>query len=364
MKLSDIVNQMFTLLPQLTGKFTNDISVDSMTRNGTVITVQCKEKHELKVNEAVAFIDSDIPIVISLLTRSGVVGTLVCATNQDLSNLIAETIRITGATESEFNGTFTRLNVDNRKTITFTMADSGATTATGSPVLRDASGDLNTYNSTYLVSEILNDSSFNFIHPTTTLANPDGTIIARTNPRISATVDIDSAIASYTKQEIDKLWAFVVLGDVVASIARTHDTDAIAIIPKNSNYRQQIIEPFSVYVFIPVENEIAAREARDVIHDITRPIFRSLLFTQFDTGLYASNLNSVVFAGHGQHSYDKAVYIHEFLFQQATDIYEEDTVGHDLDVRFNDLDFSIFLDFGTQVNFMSASIDLDDTPLT
>jgi hypothetical protein len=325
--------------------------------------VQCKEKHGLKINEAVAFTASDVPIVINSLTRAGAIGTLICAINHDLSNSIATTIRIAGATEAEFNGTFTRLNIDNRKTITFTMTDSGPTNATGSPVLRDAHGDLNTYNSTYPVSEILSDSSFNFIHTVTTLGDPEGTIIARTKPRISTAIEIEIAMKAYTKQKTDDLWAVVVMGGTVASVARTHETDAISIQTKNSNYRQQVIETFAVYIFVPAETEIAARKARDVIHDISRPLFRSLLFTKFDTGLYASQLNPVSFTGHSLYNYNGSLYVHEFAFEQMTDIYEEDTVGHDLDVRLNDIDFKLFLDFGTQVNFMSGTVDLDDTSL-
>ena len=74
-------------------------------------------------------------------------------------------------------------------------------------------------------------------------------------------------------------------------------------------------------------------------------------------------MNTVQFAGHDVFSYDSSVYIHSYSFQQVAEIYEEDTVGPDLDVAFRDIDFSIFTDFGTQVEFMQGTPDLDDTPL-
>ena len=57
------------------------------------------------------------------------------------------------------------------------------------------------------------------------------------------------------------------------------------------------------------------------------------------------------------------MYVHSYSFEQVAEIYEQDTVIPDLDVAMRDIDFKIFLDFGTQVNFMSSTPDLDDTPL-
>ena len=282
---ADIVNQLMIRLPQFTDKFTNDISIASITRSGTLMTVLCNSEHGLEVGDAFIITGTDTPITISSLTRAGVIGTLITAENHDLTNPVAPTIRITCATESEFNDTFTLINVDNRKTIRFTMEDSGATVATGSPLLRDAESYLRDYNSIYQVESVLNDASFTFIHSVSGLPNPMGTIIARTSPRISASIDIDRAIDAYTKHEVDEYWSFVVLGDVNASQSRQIESDAIDNQQRNVNYRQQIIEPFTVYVFIPVKNEIAAADARDEASILFRSITRSLLFSKFDTEL-------------------------------------------------------------------------------
>jgi len=367
MKAFDIVNQLCVLLPQLTDKFTDNILISSITRNGTLMTVQCLSEHDLEENQAVCISNSTAPITINTLTRSGITGTLVTATNHDLTNGIAPTIEITGATEAEFNGTFTLINVDNRKTIRFQMVDSGPTTATGTPLLLNAESAFNDYNSTYKVESVPTPTSFTFVHPVVGLANPiakpNSTMVARTEPRISAGIDIDRIIEGYTEQDQNDYWLFVTLGDVVASQSRLIESDAIDNQQKNVNYRQQIVEPFSVYVFIPVENEIAARESRDEISDLFRPILRSLLFSKISTGLYADKLNSVQFSGHSTYNYNTAVYVHQFGFQQVAEIYEEDTTGHDLDVAFRDIDFTQYLDFGNQVDFLRGTPDLDDTPL-
>jgi hypothetical protein len=363
MKASDIVSQLSVLLPQLTDKFTTDVGVFSVTRSGTNMTVVCSEQHGLEVGQAFAIVGSDVPIPISSLTRLGTVGTLVTSTSHDLTNAVAETIRITGATESEFNDTFTVTNIENRTTITFVMADSGATSATGSPILRDAESKLRDYNTIYNVDDVIDPVTFMFSHAVTGLPDPDGNFTLRIKPRISSGLNIERISAAYTESQLDSYWAFVVLGAANVSQSRLVESDALDNQQRNSSFRQQMIEPFTVFVFIPVEDEIAARHSRDEASDLLRPLLRSLLFSKLSTGLYADVLNPVQFVGHDAFSYDTSVYVHQYNFQQVAEIYEEDTVGPDLDVAFRNIDFSIFTDFGTQVEFMQGTPNLDDEPI-
>jgi len=526
-RASDIVNQLSVLLPQLTDKFTTDVATKSIKRSGTVMTAVCNDKHKLQPGQAFAIVGTDVPIPILSLTRIGKITTLVTATDHDLTNRIAKTIRITGASEAQFNGIFTRINIVNRRTITFTTVgtnlvtmdseankwtensvdlfdettivapvlslgslkvvfnasvvqfnvsrdfvpfvdissstflsfwiyvdtathsnikasngirirlgsvnggavdfneydlpsssipsantwtqlfidivndtpiitngtvdltkirairfqiigtvafaigdttyfddvDTHKTVATGSPVLRDAESALRDYNTTHKVDSVVDEVTFKFTHSVSGLPDPAGTIILRTKPRISSGINIDRIQQMYTKHEINQYWAFVVIDDVNASQSRSIASDALDNQQRNVNYRQQIIESFTVYVIIPVSDEIAARESRDIASDLLRPFLRSLLFSKFSTGLFADKLNNVQFTGHGVRDYNTSVYVHAYSFQQVAEIYEQDTVGPDLDVAMRDIDFKMFLDFGTQIEFLRGTPDLDDIPL-
>ena len=360
---SDIVTQLRLLLPQLTDKFTDDIVVKTIGRGGTEMTVNCDDVHNLKVGRIIAISGTDVPITISSFTRIGAIGTIVTASDHDLTLPIASTVRVTGAVEVRFTGTFTTINVINRRTITVEITDAGPTTATGTPELRDAESALRDYNSTYEVANIISPTQFSFQHLVTGLANPDGdNILARVKPRISSGINFQRCLDSYTSHKINEYWAFVVLGGVNSSQSRLIESDALDNQQRNVNYRQQIIQPFTVYVFIPVSNEIAGGESRDEASNLFRPLLRSLLFSKFDSGLYAGAFNPVQFVGHDVQHYDTGLYVHAYDFQQVADVYEEDTVGPDLDVAFRNIDFTQKLDFGTQVNFMQGTIDLDDTP--
>ena len=96
MRASDIVNQLQTLLPQLTDRFTTDVPVVTITRVFLDLMSVTADKHGLSIGDAFAIVNSDVPIAISSLTRSGVIGTLVTSTSHDLTEQVDVTIRITG----------------------------------------------------------------------------------------------------------------------------------------------------------------------------------------------------------------------------------------------------------------------------
>ncbi len=370
MRGSDIVTQLALLLPQLTDEFTNEISVNTLVRSGTVVTANCDEEHGLSPGDAVVIVGSVVPIPISSLTRSGTTGTLVTTTDHDRTLNLGSTVatnldtdvEISGAVEAEFNGTFPIIQVTNRRGITFTMPDSGATDATGSPVLENSESQLRDYNSAYSVLEVPSSVSFTFTQTVTSLPNPIGTIVARSKARVSSGVSITRLVASYTEKAVNELWLFVVLEDAVASKSRSIRSDAVDNLQRGSEFRQQVVQPFTIYIFVPATSFIGGQEARDLAEDLFRPICRSLLFSKFDSGLFVGKQGPVQFVSHGVFDYNTAVYVHAYGFQQVADLVFDDTIGPDLDVAFRDMDLTFDPNLGGTTK-LTATIDLDDVPL-
>ncbi len=362
MKASDIVQRLALRLPALTDKFTTNFVVSSLTRSGTTVTVTTSAAHGIAVGQQANISGAKTPLTIAALTRSGVIGTLVTDNRHDMTETFSTTVEVSGAIEAEFNGTFTILTIPNRKTITFTMVDSGPTTATGTPLLLNGSSELQLYNGLHAVTVVPTTTAFEYEITDTTLYTPAaGTIVARTNPRVSAAVSIERLVEAYTAQPTGEMWAFVVLGDVSASKSRHIDSDAVDNIQRSNEYRQQLLYPFSVLVFFPTSNTIAAREARDDAEDIFPFLCQSLLSDKLSSGLTVGAQNPIIFTDHGFVAYNKAVYIHGFNFQTVADLTFDDTIGYDLDVAFRDIDVTINVDVGTGV--MTATIDLDDVLL-
>ena len=364
MRAADIVTQLATLLPVLEDGFTSNVTVASITRSSTVMTAKCLSQHGLEVGHSVLLTGALTPIAVSTLGRSGVVGTLVTAADHDLTEEISTSITLSGATESNFNGAFDVLTIPNRRTVRFTMADADSESSSGTRILENGASYLNSYDGLYAVTSVPSDTDFTFIHPDTGLAEPVGSMQARMRVRIAAAITAQRATDLYTAHLEDEYWLFVVLDGVAASKNRLIDSDGIDNTPRGARFRQQLVEGFSVLLFMPVSDELAAESARDVAGDLFRSISRSLTFSAFDTQLSVGVQNTVQFVGHDILTYNGAVYVHGYQFQQVADLLFEDTVGADLDVAFRDISLTLAPVFDGEVGSeTSFDLNLDDTDL-
>jgi hypothetical protein len=365
MRAADVVNHLGVLLPQLTGLFTKNVAALSVSRSGTVVTVQCEEDHGLEVGKAVAITGAKTRTT-GALTRSGTEGTFVADSDIDPNSVkLFPNATFSGSAEAEFNGVFPVIAYDNRRTVRFTTTDAGATVATGTPAMEDAESSLRQYNGTYRVDEVPTSSSFAFTEPNTTLLDPTGMIEVRAKPRISATVNPQRMVEAYTEQKTADYWLFVTLEDVTASKSRNIRSDAIDNLTPGDNFRQQMIQPFSLFVFIPAQEELGDAAARDQAEDLFRPLCRSVLAASFDSGLHVGEQGASSFVTHGTFSDNAAVYVHGYNFQQVVDLYEEDTVGPDAAVAFRNLNLSMDPEIpgSSNTTALTAALDLDEVPL-
>lgn len=359
MRASDVVAQLAAKLPKFSDKFTTNVSVTSLVQVGGVATATAVA-HGLTAGKQANIVGAKAPLVVSSLTRSGVVGTLVTANPHDMTRGYSTEVELAGAVEAIFNGTFDIISVPDRYTVTFTMANSGATVATGSPLLLNGGNYLNQYNGLRNVIAAPTPDTFTFAVPTTLYSPAHGTIVARTLPRISAVLQEDIIVDAYTKQPQNAIWAFVVLGDVTANKSRQTDTDAVSNIQRGEHFRVQLIQPVTIYVVIPSSAELAGRSARDTCEELLKPLCQSILMKKFDSLLSVGEKGPLQFVGHGFAAYHRAFYMHAFQFMQTSDMTFADTIGYDDDVAFRNIDLTIGSDVGNGVSTIeTASINLD-----
>ena len=360
MRASDIADQIAVVLPQLVDDFTDSITVSSLTRSGTIATVNTTSAHGLTVGKQVNITGAKTPIVISSLTRSGIIGAIVTASDHDLTESEGATVEITGATESEFNGTFTIISVQNRRNITFQMPDAGAVTATGSPLLLNGASVFQSYNGLKQVVGVPSATSFEFDVADSLFTPAAGTIVAKTSPRIGTAVSFDRLIDAYTSQPQDSAWLFVVLGDSVASKNRSIDTDSTDNIQPGQFFNQRLIQTVNLYVFIPTKNEISGAKARDRCEELLSPICRSVLTAKFPS-LVENDNNPLMLSGHGFEAYNTAFYVHSYTFEATMQLGASDVYAPGDDVAFRDIGLTMGSDIGSGT--FNTDIDLDDDPL-
>lgn len=367
MKLEEVVSQLRALLPQLTDKLTTNVDVLSLTRNGSTMTAKCLDAHDLDVGDFVAITGADVRIPVNL-TRDGTTGTCSTSVVHDLTKKANKSLSITfsGATEAEFNGPFDVIQIVNGNTITFTMPDSGATAASGSPVLHEAAGPLQNYNTTVEVTSTASPVDFTYEQTDTTIPDPSGSIVARSKPRIGALSSATEVIRIYSEQPADDYWLFVVPEGVEASKDRSELSDATSNHSRGTEYIQQLVERLTVFVVIPATDDLGGSLAADAARDLFRPIARSLLFSNFDSGLAnGTHGGAVQFERHTFVDYNGATYVHAYEFSRQYDLTYDDTVGDDLNVAFRDLCFDMFpiVPGGTGLGSYPSVIDLADVEL-
>lgn len=362
MRAKDFILQLSARLPALVDDFTTSFATSSLTRSGTTVTVTTTTPHGLTVGKSVNIVGAQTPITISTIDRVGIVATLVTAADHDMTEGAFTTVEISGATEAEFNGTFTLLKVKNRRTVTFQVVDSGPLSATGLPLLLNGSSPLQSYNGLKKVTAVPTTTTFQYEITDSALFTPaSGTITAKTNPRISGAATDERALTSYTKQKTDDAWLYVVINDAVANKSRTLEIDGTDNVQRTNHFKQFLAQTVSLFVFIPTAGQISGRKAMDRAQELFRPICQSVLFAKFDSLLASGKYNALMFNEHGFHGYNTAFYIHRYTFEMTLLMGIDDTIGADEDVAFRDISMSQGHNVGTGI--ITSDIDLDDEPL-
>lgn len=371
----DICEQLSKIVPSVTGGFSNSIGITSIVPTGNIALLTSVSAHGLSDGNIVSIVGAQAPVQIdtSSFLRTGSTAIFETLEDHDLTLSTRDvatggkTITISGATESEFNGTFALASVLNRRKLAIAVDDSGSTTISGSPLVDDANGGI--FNGTFVISNVTT-TTFEYTLPITyTLPAFVGSAQVQTSLRILAVLDIAEYITEvYTKQTLGEDQLVVQLGDVTQSKNRNEQSDADDSSTGQYSYTPTVIQPFSVYILQNTTDQVAGAAARDKVETEYVPaIFKSVLLSKFDTGFTYSQ-HRATFVSHGVFAYSsesegqrKALYVHEVTFQMLANLdRDNDTAGSDDTVAMRDVDYTLTTDSGTGVEELTADVDLDE----
>lgn len=374
MKASDVIVQLMSALPLHTDLFNDTFTITSITSVGTLATAITATPHNLTANDIITITGATAPIVISSFARNETVGTIVTATNHDFTfsnNEKAEGFTqdaiVTGANEAEFNGSFPLraslnvISVPNRRTLIVDMADSGALTATGAPILQN--GNAFGYNGTFNAT-IIDTTTFEYTLEVALPLPAGGTPILNAGFRISGAITPERFYQdSYTAQPPNKLWACVIVNESVASKQREDLADSTAQYgSKNTYFRQELVQGMTVIVVQSMGSSLSGLEERDLIEQIVAPaLLESILTVNFPTYFESNDDKRLVFNLHSVLEYNRARYTHQFIFEQDVQILAEDTAPQDFNVALRDIFVTYTTKPGNQPR--TIAIDTDEVPL-
>lgn len=364
MKASSVIQQLQSVLPNHTDSFTDNFSVTSLVRASTIVTAITSAVHGLTTDDFAFIYGATNQISITGLSQASGIATATTAEDHDLTLCQAEvdlgrvvTVEISGAVESDYNGTHTLLSVSDRNTFTYEIVATAPATATGTLFLENYGlGYVGWHQVT-----VIDTTTFTFETTETPNSPAGGTIQARLRPRISGVVGKEQIEQAYTKKQSTKLWAFVVIGDRVANKNREVLSDATMTQGIGESYRQLVIQPFGIFCIFPSATSIAGRLERDIADDLLLPFCKSLLRLRFPSGFAEDAFSGVVFSYDRFAAYSEAYYVHEYAFETTAWLTYGDTIDPEHSVAFRDIDleFETTLNAGADV-VMTASIDLDE----
>lgn len=359
-----IIRQLYENVPNLTNLFSDPVSISSLTKSGNVVTVVTAVAHGLTTGSFVSIAGTKTATEIVSLTQSNGVATAITSQDHDLTEGFFPTVEIVGASEAGYNGTFELLEVPNRKTFKYQLTTSPSSPATSTGDILLLTAGLGTYNGRFQIT-VVNATTFTYQLETPLYSPAMGAIKLQKNIRISGAATIERAIEAYTKQPTNKLWAFVVLEDTAVNKDRFVKSDAIATRTVADDFRIRLIKNFSIYVFSPSVEGIAARTERDLMEDVEVVLYKSILALRIPSQYTEPSWSLITPSGSGIYEYTKAYYIHRFSFQVTFDLVIADTAYNPFTRAFRDIDLNYY-DFEDKelTNLIAtAQVDLDDEPL-
>lgn len=354
MSPSEIVNQLRATLPRYTDLFTTNIANTAISVVSNIATATTPSAHGLVTGNAVLIANAVTPNSIASVSSSGLLFTFETAVNHDLTLGEQETVTLSGFTDPNWNGTFTLQAVPNRKQFVVQSTNS-------LPVLNSAEV-LNEILTSGIngIFEITVTSTTEFTF-TTTSRDTTSTVTIKSRPRITAVPDVDELARQYTEQEPNDLWAFVIPSPITASKDRSVKSDRInsrtAADDKRSNYSQN----FSVYVLVPTQKQYSALEAMDICYQqLLFPFTKSLVGFKPTSPLTEQSVYIVTLLGSSNAGYNRATYTHQYDFEFAFDLVNNDAVEPISNQAFRDIP-STFL-AGTDEP-LTGTLNLDEEPL-
>lgn len=329
MKLTELEAQLRTILPTLTERFTDWIDVSSYIVSSGVATIVTASAHGLAVDDEVNLDDVVYPNPITSLTSGSGIAALETTVPFDANNLgLFPTVEISGADQSEYNGTHDTLTYEDRKNLTYDIIRTPppVTPATGSPVLIERA--LTRYNGVFTVVGVTNTTTFTIsVQDIADFTSLSGVRMAAMDKhRIAAIMDLTKIEDDYTEKDTSKWWLFVAMEDAsTVSKDRGIGADFNTRVEYGEEYKQQTQEGFTVAVFAPTAQKGSPIAIKDeCTNELRRDIIKTVC-SVVPNKLFTNNYSAITFQSDSVFGYNRAVYVHRYDFATTVELITSDT---------------------------------------
>lgn len=355
MKISDAVEQLSSVLPYLSDRFSSTVAATA-TASGGVVTVNTIAVHNLVTGAVIEIIQQPTETPITAISKSNTSFTITTGEDHDLTFGFQADVTLGGFTLPVWNDSFPLIGVPNRENFII-MSGNTLPLLNGNEYLEEVkNGGLN---GRYEVT-VIDENNFTYSSPD--LADGDYSYSFMAGVRVAGVANFETAEGVYTQNaqvNAEHCWCFCYMNDATASKDRSIDSDATALRTAADDQRTRIIESLTVAVFIPTTFEISGVEAVDIArNDLLKAILGSINGVKFSNSVSDDLAFQINFTSHGEAEYNKAYYAHQYTFENVFDITQADNVAIGNTRAFRDIDETL------QYNQpLSIAFSLDDEQL-
>lgn len=337
MKTNDVVNILRERIPQLINSFHSTQSILTLTASSGVATATLSTANTtIKTGEKVLITGALVNNPILSLSHLNGLATAITQNDHDLTEGYSN-ITISGATQNGYNGTFNLVEVIDNKTFTFIVPQSTVSPATGSPVLME---NVETHFNGYYVITKLSDTQFTYNIESQDTMTATGTKILNYNFRIYGAVDIERGLEAYTPQNINTLYLCVEAEKEDVNRSQSNRLDNFSFSQEGVDPTQWAYQGINIYCIAPCKDDMLALTYKDSMDDLKAIIFMSLLNLNVNSYLTNSKTSNFTYKGAEPYLYDKTKYVHKFSFEVCYEITQEDMAIQEKGVAFRNIEFN------------------------
>lgn len=325
MRIPEIESHLRELIPVIYPSFSSDwISISSAAVSSDTMTLTASNSYVVSDNVIISgftYKNTISSVTLSLSVNTAIVQ---MAAVHEFTESFSETLIISGATETEWNDTFEILQVLDRYRVEIRTSTAITGEPTGTPVVEEI--NLPRYNRLFSVT-----AATTATFTVAVINAPDGTlsgtgqVIALNKVNISSSVDFDHVINSYTKQDIDTVWIYIVAGATSSSKSRDTNTDFDQSFQSGEARIIRTQDNFSIFAFYPAFNKTTAVEAQDTARNELRQALISSLVGFIPSSLLASSSDEIYYIADGIEDYNTSYYVHRYDFAVNVNITQDDT---------------------------------------
>lgn len=326
MKASTIVEALTNSISKYTTKFSSKISsVISMEAKDDYIFVETAEPHLLNTGNAI--------VITGAFRKTPIVsvgdGLVITKIPHDLTTNWQKTITIEGTKYND--GVYSIIQIPDKFTCEFDQLEITQIEQNIGYMLEDVDYS---FNGEFTV-EVIDGTHFKYKNKYNVVGSAGGNPSIYTKPMIAAIAVPEDLSKIYNDETTEsRVVGYVHVEPVESDKDRFIEADTSYVNNDGLDYRQRLINRFSLYVVVPTEEDYTAAQAKDDMVDLSTAIFKCLLRKRLPSPYSQGYYSNVTFVEHGSVDYLGAYYVHVFTFECITDLTINDVWTDDPSVAF------------------------------